>query len=123
MDAGGARETVVDGVTGVLVGDATVDGFAAGLRRALRTPFDPADARANALRFSRERFKEAFSQAVADAIDEKRDRSDAAGWPPPWQPADRSDAARRPQPPQQADGSDAARWPPPSQQADRETNQ
>ena len=120
MDAGGARETVIDGVTGVLVADASIEGFAAGLRRTLQTPFDPAAARTNALRFSKARFRESFSQAVAEAIEAKRaQRPDAAGGPPSPQQTARPDAARWPPPPQQADRPDAAGGPPSPQQADR----
>jgi glycosyltransferase involved in cell wall biosynthesis len=68
LDAGGARETVMDGVTGVLVPDPTPDAFADGLARVLDTPFDQAAVRANALRFSRQRFLAAFRAAIDDAI-------------------------------------------------------
>jgi glycosyltransferase involved in cell wall biosynthesis len=68
LDAGGARETVVDGVTGVLVRDPTPEAFADALARVLDTPFDQAAVRANALRFSRQRFLAAFRAAIDDAI-------------------------------------------------------
>ena len=68
LDAGGARETVVDGQTGVLVADRTVDGFAAGLTRALNTRFDRVAIRENALRFSRDRFLTEFREAVEGAL-------------------------------------------------------
>jgi glycosyltransferase involved in cell wall biosynthesis len=48
LGAGGALETVVDGETGVLVADATVEAFADGLARVERTRFDRAAIRANA---------------------------------------------------------------------------
>jgi glycosyltransferase involved in cell wall biosynthesis len=59
---GGALETVIDGVTGVLVPDTTVDSWAAALESVAKSPmaFDPAAARRNASRFSRERFLGAF---------------------------------------------------------------
>ena len=41
LNAGGARETVIDGETGVLVDGTSVEAFAGGLERALRTTFDP----------------------------------------------------------------------------------
>ncbi len=72
LDDGGARETVTDGTTGVLVAEATADAFADGLERLTRTPLDPAAVRANALRFSRQQFITSFKQALADAIAEKR---------------------------------------------------
>jgi glycosyltransferase involved in cell wall biosynthesis len=62
---GGALETVVDGETGVLVGQATADGFAAALERLSRTSFDAGRLRTHALRFSRERHL-AHMKAVID---------------------------------------------------------
>jgi glycosyltransferase involved in cell wall biosynthesis len=56
VDAGGLRETVVPGRTGVLV----PPGDARALARALRedlTRFEPEEIRAHAARFSRERFQ------------------------------------------------------------------
>jgi glycosyltransferase involved in cell wall biosynthesis len=68
VDAGGARETVVDGVTGVLVPESTPEVFASGLTRALETSFDLHAIRQNALRFSRARFLDAFQAAVGEAL-------------------------------------------------------
>jgi glycosyltransferase involved in cell wall biosynthesis len=65
--AGGACETVVDGLTGVLVEDGSPDAFAAGLSRVRTLPRDPVAIRANAERFSRARFLSAFQAAVAEA--------------------------------------------------------
>jgi glycosyltransferase involved in cell wall biosynthesis len=65
---GGACETVIDGVTGILVADASVDAFADALERCRRTAFDPDAIRGNALRFSREHFRSRFQAAVADAL-------------------------------------------------------
>jgi glycosyltransferase involved in cell wall biosynthesis len=67
LDQGGARETVIDGQTGVLARGRSVEAFAEALKTALETPFDPAAIRANALRFSRERFLAEFRAAVEDA--------------------------------------------------------
>jgi glycosyltransferase involved in cell wall biosynthesis len=53
---GGALETVVDGVTGVLVQDESAEALADGLRRATARAFDAAALRAHALAFGRERF-------------------------------------------------------------------
>ena len=68
LDAGGARETVVDGVTGVLVPESTPTAFAAALERLEATPVDPDAARVNALRFSRQRFTGTFRAAVDEAL-------------------------------------------------------
>ena len=72
--AGGACETVLDGVTGVLV-DSTDAGsardFAEGLDRVRRLRLDRAAIRANAERFSRQRFMTDFQAAVAAALAEK----------------------------------------------------
>ena len=81
LDAGGARETVVDGETGVLVSDPGVDAFADGLTRVQQTTFDPAVLRNNALRFSRDRFLREFRAAVEDAIAD-RENAAAARMPP-----------------------------------------
>jgi len=61
---GGALETVIDGVTGVLVSDASADGFAEGLRRALGEGFDSRAIRRHAEGFGRERFADQFDAAV-----------------------------------------------------------
>jgi len=72
LKAGGACETVVDGVSGVLVEDGSPEGFADGLARVGALSFDPAVIRANAERFSRERFMTDFQTAVSDAIAERK---------------------------------------------------
>jgi glycosyltransferase involved in cell wall biosynthesis len=77
---GGARETVVDGETGVLVAEPTVEAFTAGLNRATEASFDPAAARANALRFSKERFVTSIKAALNDAITEKSGGMLAQPW-------------------------------------------
>ena len=71
LDEGGARETVVDGTTGVLVPEATPEAFADGLHRLMSTRFDPEAARANALRFSRQEFFRSFRKALDAAIEDK----------------------------------------------------
>ena len=68
LGAGGARETVIDGQTGVLVPDGSVEALTAGLDRARTIRFDPVAIRNHALRFSRERFKTEFSAVVEDAL-------------------------------------------------------
>jgi glycosyltransferase involved in cell wall biosynthesis len=89
LDAGGVRETVVDGQTGVLVSDTTIDAFADGLSRAVKIPFDTPTLRANALRFSRQHFLSSFRAAVTDAVAEARTAREAEGWLPSPPRADR----------------------------------
>jgi glycosyltransferase involved in cell wall biosynthesis len=74
LKAGGACETVVDGITGVLVEDGSPKGFAEGLARLRALTFDPAAIRANAERFSRERFMTDFQIAVSDAMADRETR-------------------------------------------------
>ena len=74
LGEGGACETVVDGVTGALAVDRSVDSFAAALERTIATPWDRSAIRANALRFSRTRFLTEFRAVVEDAV-----TSNAAG--------------------------------------------
>ena len=64
---GGAGETVVDGVTGVLVGEQSTAAFAAALERFERLAFDPAVIRAHALTFSAQRFRDDLRATVASA--------------------------------------------------------
>jgi glycosyltransferase involved in cell wall biosynthesis len=66
IDAGGARETVVDGETGLLVPDGDLDALADALRAVGEVRFDPHVARAQAERFSVEAFQENLADAVAD---------------------------------------------------------
>jgi glycosyltransferase involved in cell wall biosynthesis len=102
LGGGGARETVIDGVTGVLVNEPTPEAFAEGLTTALRTQFDPEALRANALRFSRAQFLKRFKAAIDDVVVHGGDAADAgvprtvgkavqsaAGVPPTRQQADR----------------------------------
>jgi glycosyltransferase involved in cell wall biosynthesis len=65
LGRGGALDTVIDGETGVLFEDTTVDSLAAGLRRAAETPWDSARIRRHAEQFSRARFVNEI-QAVVD---------------------------------------------------------
>ena len=85
LNRGGARETVIDGETGVLVDGTSVEAFAGGLERALRTTFDPAAVRRNAERFSRANFMTSFTLAVEQAIADKArgGNADAARWGAP----------------------------------------
>jgi glycosyltransferase involved in cell wall biosynthesis len=63
VDAGGARETVVNRRTGLLVEDANPNALARALREDL-TAFDPKDIREHAQRFSRPAFKARLREIV-----------------------------------------------------------
>jgi glycosyltransferase involved in cell wall biosynthesis len=67
LGEGGARETVVDGVTGTLVAGGAAEDFAEAMREVDFTRFDPEAARRNAERFSAGRFRERLLAAVGDA--------------------------------------------------------
>jgi glycosyltransferase involved in cell wall biosynthesis len=62
---GGALETVIDGVTGVLVAEPTPEAFAAGIVRAKQLPRDRAAIRAHAMKFDRA----VFSREIRSAIE------------------------------------------------------
>jgi glycosyltransferase involved in cell wall biosynthesis len=64
IDRGGARETVVDGITGVLVPTATPDDFAQALRDTDFDAFSPQLIRTHAARFSVDDFKRRFRREV-----------------------------------------------------------
>jgi glycosyltransferase involved in cell wall biosynthesis len=68
LRAGGACETVQDQITGVLVDDGSVKGFADGIAQVRSLRLDPLAIRANAEQFSRATFLTAFQAAIADAI-------------------------------------------------------
>ncbi len=70
---GGALETVVDGVTGVLVRERSVDAFAAALREVSSRDFDAAAIRRHAETFGKARFQQQFAAVVNE-----QDDSDAA---------------------------------------------
>ncbi|GBD18977.1 GDP-mannose-dependent monoacylated alpha-(1-6)-phosphatidylinositol monomannoside mannosyltransferase [bacterium HR27] len=65
---GGACETVVDGVTGVLFPEQTVESLVAALRRFEHLQFDPGTIRQHAERFRPERFQAAFTDIVRSAL-------------------------------------------------------
>jgi hypothetical protein len=58
----------VDGSTGVLYDDAGVDGLCAAIEAFEGRDFDEAAIRENAARFTPERFREAFAQAVDETL-------------------------------------------------------
>jgi glycosyltransferase involved in cell wall biosynthesis len=74
LGTGGACETVLDGVTGVLVADTSAAAFADGLNRVRAIEPDITVFRAHAERFSRAHFISSFQNAVADAVAEREAR-------------------------------------------------
>ena len=64
----GALDTVIDGETGVLVADTTVDALAAGLKRAVATPWDSARIRRHAEQFSRARFVRDIERVIDETL-------------------------------------------------------
>jgi len=66
LGRGGALETVVDGMTGLLVEASTPAAFADALARVRQATFDPAAIRRHAERFSRERFAAEIRAAIAE---------------------------------------------------------
>jgi glycosyltransferase involved in cell wall biosynthesis len=66
---GGACETVVPGVTGLLVGDASPDAFGAAVRHAMAQRFDAAAIRQHAERFSRRRFADQIDAVIHEPRD------------------------------------------------------
>jgi glycosyltransferase involved in cell wall biosynthesis len=72
---GGALESVVAGETGLFFDQPTADSLATAIGEFERRSWDPARARANAERFSLERFHREIAEEVAAAIAESRLRS------------------------------------------------
>jgi glycosyltransferase involved in cell wall biosynthesis len=68
LGRGGAVESVQDGVTGLLVAEEGPRAFAEAIDRATRTAFDPELLRANAARFSRERFTTEIRQVIDEVV-------------------------------------------------------
>ena len=68
LSAGGAKETVLDRITGVLVTDRSAEALAEGLAAVHRLPFDPAIARAHAESFSRQKFASAMGRLIDDTV-------------------------------------------------------
>ena len=64
---GGAGETVLDGRTGVLFGEQTVESLVGAIERSEGLALDEADMRANATRFGRERFRREMATVIATA--------------------------------------------------------
>lgn len=68
LGRGGALDTVIDGQTGVLFDQPTVESLADGLRRAAAMTWDPARIRRHAETFSRARFVREVQQIVDDTL-------------------------------------------------------
>ena len=66
--AGGALDSQIDGVTGVLFPFQTVDSLCEAIERADHIDFDPEVIRANALRFDTEVFKEQMTRLIREAV-------------------------------------------------------
>lgn len=64
---GGARDTVIDGETGVLYAPGTVEGLCDAIERFEALALDEAAIRRGALRFSPERFATAFAEVLLEA--------------------------------------------------------
>lgn len=73
LGRGGTAETVVDGVTGVLFDEQSVEGVIDGIRRLERMRIDPAACRLNAERFSPERFREELSRVIEEKLGAERE--------------------------------------------------
>jgi len=68
---GGALETVREGETGLFFAPATAEALAAAIKKAARIKFSPARCRAQAARFSRERFLKEFRTLVKEIMKER----------------------------------------------------
>jgi glycosyltransferase involved in cell wall biosynthesis len=68
LGRGGALDTVVDGETGVLFDDTTVESLAAALKRAASIEWNSASIRRHAERFSRTRFINEIREIVDDTL-------------------------------------------------------
>ena len=77
---GGAPESVVDGVTGILVRGGSVDAFAEALSDVSRRSWDSDTIRAHAETFGTARFKQEFRKIVDDVEQAREDDTDAASY-------------------------------------------
>ena len=64
LGRGGALETVIDGITGVLVEEPTPDAFAAGIARSRQIAFDATLMRQHAMKFDRAVFARSIQSTV-----------------------------------------------------------
>jgi len=75
LGRGGALDTVVPGVTGVLVSELTVESLADGLRAAAGRAWDSTAIRSHAERFSREAFMSGIARAADELMAAPSDRT------------------------------------------------
>jgi glycosyltransferase involved in cell wall biosynthesis len=68
LGRGGATETVVDGLTGVLFGEQTLEALECAIRRAESIAFDAHLIRQHARRFSRARFEREMRSVIDEAV-------------------------------------------------------
>ena len=68
LGRGGALDTVIDGETGVLFAEASVDALAGAMRRAAAQPWDSQRIRSHAERFSRARFATEMQHIVEETL-------------------------------------------------------
>jgi len=68
LGRGGARETVIDGESGVLFAEPDVDSLSAALDRVARGRFDSARISQHAQRFSRDRYVQQMREVIGDTI-------------------------------------------------------
>ena len=79
LGQGAARETVLDGTTGVFFPEQTVDALtAAAVERFEGMTFDPAAARTNAENYSEQHFRDTFAAFVDTALARWRARNEVA---------------------------------------------
>lgn len=76
LGRGGALETVVDGVTGILVEESSGEALAEGITRACQTRFEAEVIRRHALRFDRSAFAAAMTTSIEELL---ADASEAHG--------------------------------------------
>jgi glycosyltransferase involved in cell wall biosynthesis len=73
LGEGGALDSVVDGVTGLLVREPSVDAFADAFARAATHAFDPAAIRRHAETFGKDRFQQELQAVVAGELAARED--------------------------------------------------
>lgn len=78
LGEGGALDSIVDGETGILVREGSVDAFAAAFRDIASRDFDSAAIRRHAESFGIDRFKQEFQSVVGAARDRQRPDEPAA---------------------------------------------
>jgi glycosyltransferase involved in cell wall biosynthesis len=80
LGRGGTLETVVDGKTGVLFAEPTVESLMRGVERIDRLNVDPEALRTHAVGFSAARFREEMARAIDQAIDRAQRQRTTSRW-------------------------------------------